>query len=216
MGKSFSKVGEAVRAVNNGGAIILLDAEDRENEGDLVVAAEFITPHMIHFMLTEARGHLCVPVSVEIAHRVNLSPLVADADLLLPRFAMPVDDKRCSTGVSPLDRSITIRQLAHRDSAPEDFLAPGHIFPLIARRGGLAERLGHTEAALEITQLAGLRPAAVLCEICSSDGLNMACRDELLDMASRFNLPITTIDALVDELGLAVPSESPAIASQTP
>ncbi len=200
MGKTFSKVGEAIRAVANGSAIILLDAEDRENEGDLLVAAEFITPHMIHFMLTEARGQLCVPVDVETAERVQLRTLVENADLSLPRFTIPIDDVRCSTGVSPLDRSITIRHLADADSRPADFVAPGHIFPLIARPGGLSERLGHTEAALEITRLAGLRPAAVLCEVCSSDGLNMACRDELLDMAERFQLPITTIDALVEEL----------------
>jgi 3,4-dihydroxy 2-butanone 4-phosphate synthase / GTP cyclohydrolase II len=210
MGKSFSTVGEAVEALAGGRAIILLDAEDRENEGDLLVAAELITPHMIHFMLIEARGQLCMPVDVETADRVKLSPLVKDAELSLPRFTIPVDHRRCSTGVSPLDRSITIRQLASESSAPQDFIAPGHIFPLIARPGGLAERLGHTEAAIEFTRLAGLRSCAVLCEICSSDGLNMACRDELLEMSARFKLPITTIDAVVDELCITPANSKPA------
>lgn len=101
---------------------------------------------------------------------------------------------------------MTIRQLAHRNSAPQDFVSPGHIFPLIARAGGLAERLGHTEAAVEITRMAGLRPAAVLCEVCSRDGINMACRDELLEMADRFHLPITTIDAVVEAFSISTPS----------
>ena len=202
MRKNFSTVDEAVDAVARGRAIILLDAEDRENEGDLFLAAELITPQNIHFLLTEARGQLCVPVDVEIADRVGLRLMVDSADLSLPQFAVPVDDRRCSTGVSPLERSISIRQLARPQSGPQDFLSPGHIFPLIARPGGLAERLGHTEAAIEMTRMAGLRPAGVLCEICSRDGMNMASRDELLEMAEQFQLPITTIDALVEACGL--------------
>jgi 3,4-dihydroxy 2-butanone 4-phosphate synthase/GTP cyclohydrolase II len=205
MGRGFSSIEEAVQAIAEGRPTILLDAEDRENEGDLVVSAERITPHLIHFMISEGRGQLCVPVDQEIARNARLRLMIESTDLTQPQFAVPIDEKKCSTGISPLDRSMTIRRLAHPECDYRDFLAPGHIFPLIARSNGLADRRGHTEASLELMRLAGLRKAAVLCEICSSDGINMASKDELLEMSYRFELPIITIDALVEAVGVSVP-----------
>jgi 3,4-dihydroxy 2-butanone 4-phosphate synthase / GTP cyclohydrolase II len=194
----FASLDEALHALANGWMVIVLDSEERENEGDLLAAAETITPLTVHLMITEGRGQLCMPVAPEIAERLDLRPMVPGAELSAPRFAVPVDHRRCSTGISPLERAFTIREMVKPDSRPEDFVRPGHIFPLIARRGGVLERTGHTESAIDLTRMAGLKPAGVLCEICSADGLTMATGDELFELAAEHRLPIITIDALVE------------------
>jgi 3,4-dihydroxy 2-butanone 4-phosphate synthase/GTP cyclohydrolase II len=116
----------------------------------------------------------------------------------VPNFTVPVDHFTCKTGISPFERCATIHAMVDEESQPDHFVRPGHLFPLVARDGGVLVRQGHTEASLDLVRMAGLRPAAVLCEICSSDGLHMARRDELLEMAADYRLPIVTIDALVE------------------
>jgi 3,4-dihydroxy 2-butanone 4-phosphate synthase / GTP cyclohydrolase II len=195
---SYVSVEEAIEAVAAGRVLIAVDSEDRENEGDFLAAAEAITPEIIHFMITHARGHLCMPIAPDIAQRLDLAPLVPQKDLTTPCFAMPVDHKRCTTGISPVDRAETVRAMVESSTRPSDFLRPGHIFPLIAQDSGVLGRQGHTEAAVELAQMAGLAPAGVLCEICSHDGRHMADGWELQAIAEEFRLPMITIDALVD------------------
>ena len=194
----FAGLDEALDALVAGRTIIVLDSEDRENEGDLLAAAETITPQAIHFMVSEARGQLCMPVDPTIARRLGLTPMVPANDPGTPRFAVPVDHRRCTTGISPLERAFTIREMLNPRNGPDDFVRPGHIFPLLAKRGGLLERIGHTEATIDLARMAGLTPAGVLCEVCSRDGLNMALCDELSELAARFRLPMITIDAILE------------------
>lgn len=197
----FSPVQDAIDAIAAGRIVIVVDSEDRENEGDFVAAAETITPQMIHFMISEGRGQLCMPVLPDLARRLNLTPMIDEpGDESLPRFAVPVDHRQCRTGMSPLERAFSIRSMVAPDSCADDFVRPGHIFPLIARPEGVLARTGHTEAAIDLARLAGRSPAGVLCEVCSRDGLNMALRDELLDLAARFEMPIITIDDLAEHL----------------
>ncbi len=198
MGRSFSTVELAVETIAKGGVVIVLDAWDRENEGDFLAAAETITAEAIHFMITYGRGHLCQPILPATAKRIDVQPLVPSRDPTAPRFAMPVDDVRCKTGISPIDRAMTIQSIVDPASQAGDFIRPGHIFPLIAQDGGVLQRQGHTEAATDLTRMAGLAPSGVLCEICSRDGRQMAELDELIQLADEFSLPIVTIDSLVE------------------
>lgn len=195
----FSTIEDAIEAIARGQAVIVVDSEDRENEGDFLAAADTIDAQTIHLMITEGRGQLCVPVLPDIANRLQLAPMVEDdSDFSLPRFTIPLDHKACSTGISPLERAHSIRAMVDPNTTAADFIRPGHIFPLIARPGGVLERTGHTESAVDMASMAGLTPAGVLCEISSRDGLNMALRDELLELAERLDMPIVTIDALVE------------------
>lgn len=196
--KPFALIEDALEALAAGRVVIVVDSEDRENEGDFVAAAGTITPQTIHLMVSEGRGQLCMPVMPDAARRLNLTPMVETGDMTAPRFAIPIDHQRCTTGISPLERAFTIRRMVEEDSRADEFLRPGHIFPLIARPNGVLQRTGHTEAGVDLARLAGLPPAAVLCEICSRDGLNMALRDELFELAGELQMPIITIDDLVD------------------
>lgn len=199
MVRAFARVEEALSALEAGRVIIVADSEERENEGDFLAAASTIEASTIHFMITHGRGQVCMPVAPEMARRLQLTPMVANAaDMSLPRFAIPVDHRCCTTGISPQERAFTIREMVDPASRAEDFIRPGHIFPLLARAGGVLERTGHTESAVELMRLAGLPAAGVLCEICSRDGRNMAQRDELLELAAEHDLLIVTIDALVE------------------
>lgn len=199
MSHSFSRIEDALEAIAQGHLVIVVDSEDRENEGDFVAAAEKVTPQMIHLMITYGRGLVCMPVLPEVARRLHLEPMVAaTGDLSVPRFTIPIDHRRCHTGISPLERAYTIQSVIDPESRPADFLRPGHLFPLIARPEGVLARTGHTEATVDLADLAGLTPAGVLCEVCSRDGLNMATRDELLELAAALRIPIITIDALVE------------------
>jgi len=193
----YASVEAALEALAAGRLVIVVDSEDRENEGDFLAAAETITPEMIHLMTSQGRGHLCMPVSPQIARRLGLTPMVPRRTLTMPCFAVPVDHCQCKTGISPVDRVMTIRAMIDPASRPGDFVRPGHTFPLIAEQQGLLRRQGHTEAAVELARLAGLTTAGVLCEICSRDGLHMAVGEELAEIARHFRLPIVTIDALL-------------------
>jgi 3,4-dihydroxy 2-butanone 4-phosphate synthase/GTP cyclohydrolase II len=179
--------------------VIVVDSEDREDEGDLVAAAEAVTPQMIHFMISVGRGQLCMPVLPELAQRLQLAPMVPERpDQAAPRFAVPVDHITCRSGISPWERAYTMQRMLEPRSRPEDFTRPGHVFPLIARPEGVLRRTGHTEAAVDLARLAGLTPAGVLCEVCSRDGYHMADRSELAELAAEFRLPMITIDELVE------------------
>jgi len=198
MESNLSTVEVAVEAIARGGVVIVLDALDRENEGDFLAAAELITAETINLMITYGRGHLCQSVLPSTARRIDVQPLIASNDSTAPRFAMPVDARVCTTGISPVDRALTIRSIVDETSGAADFVRPGHIFPLIAEQRGVLARQGHTEAGIDLTRMAGLTPSAVLCEICSRDGRNMANLDELRELAQKFDLPIVTIDSLVE------------------
>ena len=198
MRSRFSSVQQTLETVASGRLVIIVDAEDRENEGDFFIAAEKVTPQLIYFMLTRGCGQLCVPVSRDLANRLKLKPLVrnnANADATA--FAVPLDHRRCKTGISPEERVFTMHALIDPFSQPEDFVRPGHVFPLIARQGGILSRPGHTEAAVELAQLAGMTPAGVLCEICSRDGRHMAGGRELMELAEEFDIPILAIEELI-------------------
>jgi 3,4-dihydroxy 2-butanone 4-phosphate synthase/GTP cyclohydrolase II len=194
----FETVELAIEQIARGGIVIVLDALERENEGDFLAAADLITPETIHFMTTHGRGHLCLPVLPADAARFGAQPLVPSNGPEAPCFAMPLDSRECATGISPLDRALTIRSLVDPASRPEDFLRPGHVFPLIAREGGVLSRPGHTESAVDLTAMAGQASAGVLCEICSCDGRTMAGLDELQKLAQEYQLPIVTIDSLIN------------------
>jgi 3,4-dihydroxy 2-butanone 4-phosphate synthase/GTP cyclohydrolase II len=194
----FASIEDGLEALAIGLPVIVLDSEDRENEGDFVVAAEKITPALVHFLVTHGRGQVCMPVTSAIARRLNLQPMVANKDKGCPNFTVPVDHKTCKTGISPFERCATIQAILDEETRPQDFVRPGHMFPLVARDGGVLVRPGHTEASIDLCRMAGLAPAAVLCEICSSDGLHMARCEELLQLADDCHLPIITIDALIE------------------
>ncbi len=196
----FSKLDDALEALTQGRMIIVADSEDRENEADFLVAAERITSENVHFMISHGRGQLCMPVVSQIARRLSLKPMVPRKSASMPCFAVPVDHSLCKTGISPKERAFTIRKIVEDSTRPDDFLRPGHIFPLIARDGGVLERPGHTEATIDLMRLAGLPAAGVLCEICSRDGEHMATGRELLDIAKNFGLPIITIDNVIDRM----------------
>lgn len=194
---NFSSVETAIDALARGSMVIVVDAEDRENEGDLVCAAEKVTPEIVNFMLVHGRGLICVPLLPEACARLNLEPLVKQpVSRLGTAFAMPVDHWSVKTGITAHERATTILALADPKSRPDDFLHAGHVFTLVAKEGGVLRRAGHTEAAVDLTRLSGLRPAGVICEILNDAG-DRASRAELLDFARRFELPIITIEELI-------------------
>ncbi len=195
----FSSIEQAVQAISKGRIVIVVDSEDREDEGDFLAAAEFVTPQTIHFMISHGRGQLCMPVMPAVAEQLQLTPMVqSNGDLTQPKFAVPVDHRTCRTGISPAERTITIKAIIDGDSKSDDFVRPGHIFPLIAQPEGVLKRSGHTESAVDLAMLAGLTPAGILCEICSRDGVHMANHAELFEIADMFQLAIVTIDSLIE------------------
>ena len=198
MKQGFSRIEDALDAISVGLLAIVVDSEDRENEGDFVAAADKVTPQMIHFLTSHGRGQVCMPIMPAIAERLELTPMVAQRSPGMPNFTVPIDYAQCKTGISPAERCATIQAILREDTRPQDFDRPGHMFPLIAREGGVLVRQGHTEASVDLARMAGFTPAAVLCEICSTDGMNMATRDELLRLAADYRLPIITIDALIE------------------
>lgn len=179
--------------------VVVIDAPDRENEGDLVMAAELATAADVNFMATHGRGLICVAVREEQLHALDIPPMVArSTDPRGTAFHVSVDHARLTTtGISAPDRAHTIRALADPASGPGDFSRPGHVFPLASRRGGVLKRAGHTEAATDLAALAGLRPAGVICEIARADG-EMARLPELLEFAREHHLPILAISDLIE------------------
>jgi 3,4-dihydroxy 2-butanone 4-phosphate synthase/GTP cyclohydrolase II len=196
MASDFNTIPEAVEAITRGEVVIVLDAEDRENEGDFICAAEKATPEVVNFMLS-GRGQLCVSVFPEACKRLELTPVVAQNDApLQTAFMTPVDIRGVKTGITATERSDTIRRLAASDSRANEFLRPGHVYPLLAKEGGVLRRAGHTEAAADLAKMAGLQPAGVLCEILDESG-DRANRDLLLKIAKDHNLKIITIEDLI-------------------
>ncbi len=173
MHDELSRIDDAIRALKEGRIIIVVDDEDRENEGDFIAAAEKVTPETIAFMITHGRGQLCMPILPEVASRLRLSPMVDrnTAPHQTP-YTIPVDHASCRTGISAEERARTIRAIIDPASRPDDFVQPGHLFPLVAKEGGVLRRAGHTEAAVDLARLAGLTAAGVICEI--TDGIKMA------------------------------------------
>ena len=197
-GATFSPIGEIVADITAGRMVIILDDEDRENEGDIIMAAEHATPAAVAFMIRHTSGIICVPMLEEQLARLELPQMVpVNSESHRTAFTVSVDLRAgTTTGVSSADRARTIRALADGAAQPADFARPGHIFPLRARRGGVLVRAGHTEAAVDLCRLAGLKPAGVLCEIMNDDG-SMARRAELQEFARLHQLKMGTIAELI-------------------
>ncbi len=192
------RVKEAIEEIKKGNMVVLIDDEDRENEGDLIYAATFSTPQKVNFMATEARGLICVAISGKIAKRLDLEPMVHNnSSQHETAFTVSVDAKEATTGISAYERDLTIKLLASPLSTPEDFVKPGHIFPLIAKEGGVLVRTGHTEGSVDLCRLAGLSEAAVICEIMNEDG-TMARRNDLESFAKKHNLKTLYISDIVE------------------
>jgi 3,4-dihydroxy 2-butanone 4-phosphate synthase/GTP cyclohydrolase II len=188
----------AVEALRAGRMIIMVDDEDRENEGDLVMAAEFMTPEAMNFMVTHARGLVCLPLTPAQVDRLGLPPMVTDNTARhSTAFTVSIEAREgVTTGISAADRAHTIQVAASETASPADLATPGHIFPLRAAPGGVLERIGHTEGSIDLLKLAGLRPASVICEILNDDG-TMARRPELEVYARKHDMPIISIAELV-------------------
>ncbi|MBP7737250.1 MAG: bifunctional 3,4-dihydroxy-2-butanone-4-phosphate synthase/GTP cyclohydrolase II [Spirochaetes bacterium] len=189
---------EAIEEIRKGRIIILVDNEDRENEGDLVIAAEFCTPEVINFMATHGRGLICVPMTQSRSHRLELDLMVENnQDKYGTAFTVSVDAREeTTTGISAQDRAQTVKVLIDDESKPNDLRKPGHIFPLAARKGGVLVRAGHTEGVVDLARLAGLKPAGVICEILNEDG-TMARRPDLDKFAEKHGLKIATIADII-------------------
>ncbi|MBU5213189.1 3,4-dihydroxy-2-butanone-4-phosphate synthase [Bacillus oleronius] len=193
----FDSIEEALDELRAGKVIIVCDDEDRENEGDFVALAEKATPDVINFMITQGKGLVCVPVDEKIANRLELAPMTTDnTDHFGTAFTISVDHNSTTTGISAYERSTTIRELSNSTSVSSDFKRPGHIFPLIAKEGGVLTRPGHTEAAVDFAKLAGASPAGVICEVINEDG-TMARVQELRKIADEFQLKLVTIHDLI-------------------
>lgn len=196
-GKVFEDIRDAIEDIYNGKMVVIVDGEDRENEGDLAIAAEKVSPEKINFMAKYCRGLICTPVNEEIINRLNLYPMVPhNPDPDAAAFTVSVDAKITKTGISVYDRAKTILALINSQSKPDDFKKPGHIFPLRTRKGGVLERAGHTEAVVDLVKLAGLYPAGVICEILNEDGTT-AKIPELKNFIKIHNLKMITIEDLI-------------------
>ncbi len=199
MQQKFNTIEEAITDIRLGKVVIVVDDEDRENEGDFIAAAETITPEIINFMATHGRGLICAPITRRRCEQLDL-------ELMVPRntsihetpFTVSVDltGKGCTTGISASDRAKTVQALANSETHPTELARPGHIFPLRAREGGVLQRAGHTEASIDLARLAGLQPAGALVEIMNEDG-SMARLPDLFRIAARFNLKIISIEDLI-------------------
>lgn len=194
----FNSIEESIEAIRNGEMVIIVDDEDRENEGDLVMAAEKVTPEAINFMAKYGRGLIQLPATGERLDELNIHSMVAESTAhLQTAYAVSIDAKeRTSTGVSAHDRAHTILTFISPESKPEDFMRPGHIFPLRAKEGGVLVRSGHTEAAVDLARLSGLYPSGVICEIMNDDG-TMARIPDLMKFARKHNLKIATVADLI-------------------
>ena len=195
----LNTIEEAIEDIKNGNMIIIVDSPDRENEGDLIMAAEKVTPESINFMITNARGLVCVPMEDERLNELNLHPMVRhNNEQYKTDFTVSVDAKKdTTTGISAFDRATTIKSLLDKNTKESDLVRPGHIFPLRAKKGGVLERAGHTEASIDMAKLAGLYPAGVICEIMKDDG-SMARLPELITFSKKFHLKIISIADLIE------------------
>jgi len=196
--ESIKRVEVAIGEIKKGRMVIMMDDEDRENEGDLVYAATFSTPELVNFMAKEARGLICTPITKALAHKLELTPMVKNnISNHETAFTISIDSLSASTGISAGERDDCIVKLASPFVKREDFVAPGHIFPLIAKDGGVLVRTGHTEGSVDLCRLAGVAPIGVICEIIKDDG-EMARRDDLEIFSQKHNMPIVYISDLVE------------------
>ncbi|MFQ5675359.1 MAG: bifunctional 3,4-dihydroxy-2-butanone-4-phosphate synthase/GTP cyclohydrolase II [bacterium] len=195
----FDSIESAIKEYSKGNILIVIDDEDRENEGDFIMAAAKVTPEKVNFMAKHGRGLICVPMTGERLAQLDLHPMVPDnTERMRTYFTVSVDAKEnTTTGISAYDRAETIKALIEPRTRPNELMRPGHIFPLKAREGGVLVRAGHTEAAVDFARLSGLYPAGVLCEILDDDG-RMARVPKLLEVAKEFNLKIITIRDLIE------------------
>ncbi|MCC2625680.1 MAG: bifunctional 3,4-dihydroxy-2-butanone 4-phosphate synthase/GTP cyclohydrolase [Burkholderiales bacterium] len=194
----FDTIESALADLKQGKIIIICDDEGRENEGDFVALAEFVTPELVNFMVTHGRGLLCMPITEECAARLNLPAMAqVNTDRFNTAFTVSIDHVSNSTGISASDRATTIQKVIDENITATDFRRPGHIFPIIAKPGGVLQRHGHTEAVVDLARLAGKKPAGFICEIMNADG-TMARRDDLLILAKIHNLKIITIKDLIE------------------
>ncbi len=193
----FDSIDEAIADLKKGKIVIVVDDEDRENEGDFLALAESITPESINFMITHGRGLVCTPITADLAEKLDLLPMVEhNTDPHGTAFTISIDHKFTSTGISAYERALTIKEMLNPNAKASDFRRPGHIFPLIAKDGGVLTRAGHTEAAVDLARLAGAKPAGVICEIIKDDG-TMARVNDLRKLADKFQLKFITIKDLI-------------------
>jgi 3,4-dihydroxy 2-butanone 4-phosphate synthase / GTP cyclohydrolase II len=193
----FSTIDAAVAAIARGKVVIVVDAEDRENEGDFVCAADAATPGIVNFMISQGRGQVCLSILPDVARRLDLPMMCpANSTPLGTAFTVPVDHKTARTGITAAERATAIAAILDPESKPADFVRPGHLFPLVAKEGGVLRRAGHTEAAVDLARLAGRPPAGVLCEILDAEG-NRADRDTLFALAAEHDLEIISIEELI-------------------
>ena len=193
----FSSIDAAVDAIARGEVVIVVDAEDRENEGDFVCAADKATTEIVNFMICHGRGQVCMPILPDLARRLELPMMVeANSTPLGTAFTVPVDHKSARTGITAGERATAIAAILDPASRPTDFVRPGHLFPLVAKEGGVLRRAGHTEAAVDLARMANLAPAGVLCEILDDAG-NRANREQLFALAKEHGLEIISIEQLI-------------------
>lgn len=193
----FNTIEEAIEDIGQGKMIVVVDDEDRENEGDLLMAAEKATPESINFMAAYGRGMICTPLTEERARQLELPLMVEkNTESMRTAFTVTVDHRSSTTGISAFERANTIKELVNPDSLSDDFVRPGHVFPLASREGGVLKRSGHTEAAVDLARLAGLYPAGVICEIMNEDG-SMARVPQLMEFVKKHGLKIITITDLI-------------------
>lgn len=195
----FDSIESAIADVKKGRMVILVDDEDRENEGDFVMAAEKVTPEAVNFMATHGRGLICVALTPERVEELQLPPMVTENTAAFgTAFTVSIDARRgITTGISAKDRAVTIQTAIDSKTKPSDLAKPGHIFPLRADKGGVLKRAGQTEGSVDLARLAGLQPAGVLCEIMNEDG-TMARVPQLQEIAQRHRLKLITIKALIE------------------
>lgn len=195
----FSKIKDVINDIKRGKFVIVVDDANRENEGDLVLAASKVTANKINYMIKYARGLVCMPIIRERLEQLGIPTMVNHKEINRCMFSIPVDYKNgTTTGISPADRAATISALVNENTKNEDFAKPGHLFPIIYKDGGVLVREGHTEASVDLARLAGLYPAAVICEVINEDG-SMAKLHDLIEFSKKHNgMKIITIKSLVD------------------
>lgn len=212
-------IDDALSALRDGNLVIVVDAAERENEGDFVCAAEHVTPEMVSFMLEYGRGVLCAPVSGDVAEHLQLGPMLPADQNTAPMqtaWLIPVDHRDAGTGVSSENRARTLNAIADPKSKAADFVRPGHVYPLLAKPGGVLRRAGHTEATVDLLRMAGLRPTGVLIEILSRHGSGMADADELQSLAEEFHIPIISIEELIKHRRLREQLVRPEVVGSIP
>lgn len=197
---TLATVDEALRRIRRGEMVLVADDEDRENEGDLTMAAEWVTPEAINFMLRWARGLVCMPTHPSYLDRLDVPPMVAPGNAGCDTaFSVSIDHVGSGSGIGAADRAHTVRQFLDPDATADDFIRPGHVFPLRAREGGVRERRGHTEAAVDLARLAGLAPVAVICEVLHDDG-SPARMPFLQLFAEEHRIAIITVEQIAEHL----------------